>query len=241
MNIHEIKNNEEYLKQYKSQDKIKIECLFCQKEYLVTKYCIVRTHPGFCSRQCKNDFHLKENNGKYCSMCKELKQIQMFNKSKTKKDGHCSHCKECNNKRYKRKAAYFIELQKDYYENNKELCRDKQKKYYENNKSKAASYKQTLTGKYNTYKNSAKQRNLNFLLTKEEFQKLISENCNYCNAPLAGGIDRTDNRIGYTVDNCVSCCTVCNKMKLNLSQESFLTHCKKITEHNFGPELESNG
>jgi len=73
---------------------------------------------------------------------------------------------------------------------------------------------------YTNYKRQAKQRGLSFEITKEEFSILINSNCFYCNTPpsnsllvyrrtkdgapfLYNGIDRVNNDVGYTVDNCV--------------------------------------
>ena len=109
------------------------------------------------------------------------------------------------------------------------------------------------------YKRAAKLRNLKFLLTKNQFKKLTSSNCFYCNIyptniiyasgsnnpkkslengnTMAGvenskyiynGIDRIDSNIGYIKQNVVSCCGVCNHMKLNSSKEEFLNKVKQI-------------
>ena len=45
------------------------------------------------------------------------------------------------------------------------------------------------------------------------------------------GIDRVDNKIGYELDNCVSCCIKCNKAKSYFGQDEFLNHIKKIYKH----------
>lgn len=42
------------------------------------------------------------------------------------------------------------------------------------------------------------------------------------------GIDRIDSSKGYTIDNCVSCCPLCNQMKSNIDQNMFLTQIEKI-------------
>ena len=42
------------------------------------------------------------------------------------------------------------------------------------------------------------------------------------------GIDRIYSTKGYSVNNCVPCCTMCNKMKLNYSLEDFKTQISKI-------------
>ncbi|MFH2018621.1 MAG: hypothetical protein ABII98_01375, partial [bacterium] len=80
---------------------------------------------------------------------------------------------------------------------------------------------------YSGYKNSAQKRGLAFLLSKDEFRKIIGENCSYCGIEpkqklnrrfsngeyLFNGIDRRDNLLGYTKKNSLPCCFVCNRAK----------------------------
>ena len=42
------------------------------------------------------------------------------------------------------------------------------------------------------------------------------------------GIDRYDNNIGYTLQNCVPCCWICNRAKLNLSAKVFNEWIERI-------------
>ena len=37
-----------------------------------------------------------------------------------------------------------------------------------------------------------------------------------------------DNTLGYTEDNCVTCCKICNRMKDTLTVEDFKEHIKTI-------------
>lgn len=90
------------------------------------------------------------------------------------------------------------------------------------------------------YKIGAKKRNLEYSLTEEQVIILISRPCKYCKISpsqirnrgkhqlIYNGIDRIDNTIGYTKDNCVSCCKTCNMMKRDLTVKEFLNHIKKI-------------
>ena len=82
-----------------------------------------------------------------------------------------------------------------------------------------------------------------FDLTRGQFSELASKHCHYCGcapsakkgqAPwrLRNGVDRVDNSIGYTVENCVPCCTNCNFMKRNLTVTDFLAHVSAIHSHN---------
>jgi hypothetical protein len=108
---------------------------------------------------------------------------------------------------------------------------------------------------YNDYQRSAKNRNLKFELTLEEFEKLTSSICHYCasnpsNKRKGGGnytrkdkklnswfiynyngVDRMNNDTGYTITNCVSCCTICNCAKKKLSYESFLIWIEKLIKN----------
>lgn len=98
------------------------------------------------------------------------------------------------------------------------------------------------------YKKQSKNRNINYSLTEEEFEKFICEPCYYCG--ITGfnrlkfrktrtgkyngtynynGIDRIDPNIGYIKENCVTCCAICNKMKSSLSYKEFIDHIKKIS------------
>jgi len=87
-------------------------------------------------------------------------------------------------------------------------------------------------------------RSLTFNLTVDEFRALTKGNCFYCgvepkqvsrNVSCKGsytynGIDRKDSSLGYSPENCVSCCGSCNKAKGKKSVEDFLVMCRKVSE-----------
>jgi hypothetical protein len=93
------------------------------------------------------------------------------------------------------------------------------------------------------YIRSAKKRRIRFNLTFNEFLKLISGQCEYCGCSprsvvktkkeyvFYNGIDRFDNNSGYNTNNCVTCCSVCNRMKLNLSYVDFKHKIKRIASN----------
>ena len=116
----------------------------------------------------------------------------------------------------------------------------------------------SLNHKFNMYKHDAKARGLIFDLSKDQFAVLTSQPCNYCGvdgysktkarptsngAYVSNGIDRVDSSKGYVFWNCVPCCPICNKMKLNLPYQQFIDHIKRILDyapHSF-PNPQSNG
>lgn len=101
---------------------------------------------------------------------------------------------------------------------------------------------------FGRYKRVAAKRRLTFDLTFEKFVKICQEPCVYCGDPpsqnvggryeigkfngefIHNGIDRIDNSQGYTEQNCVSCCQVCNFMKNTLSKDAFVSQVRKIHE-----------
>lgn len=100
-----------------------------------------------------------------------------------------------------------------------------------------------LNALYNDYRSGAKRRGLEFSLTKEQLFTLVTGNCFYDNEPpskikrtlvdsiMYNGIDRVDNSKGYTIDNVVTCCWECNRIKLDMSKDTFLDKIRKIYEH----------
>lgn len=98
-------------------------------------------------------------------------------------------------------------------------------KYLTNNQKLSVDvYKQRLT----LYKAGAKQRDIEWKLTDDCVNSLFTSPCYYCNYyDGRTGIDRLDSTQGYISSNVVSCCTVCNQMKLCHSQENFI----KLVSH----------
>lgn len=91
----------------------------------------------------------------------------------------------------------------------------------------------SVNSSYSGYIKDARKRNIQFNLTKEQFNQFANLDCHYCghkkNRPLIG-IDRIDSYKGYDIDNAVSCCKVCNMLKNDLTKECFLNKCLQIVE-----------
>src|SRR5208282_3762852 len=90
--------------------------------------------------------------------------------------------------------------------------------------------------RYSVLKFAAKARGLSVEISKQEYAALVANNCHWCGALLpktGGGIDRLDNTLGYTVLNCVPCCTQCNNAKNDYPSDVFLTWIKRVYEKNF--------
>lgn len=140
---------------------------------------------------------------------------------------------------------------KKWYQDNKETRSLQIKKYAQEHKKEIVGYVQkyakkypqkvkdynkkfwiTSAGAYRSIANRAKKWE-GLLITLEEFKNISSKPCTYCGENKERiGIDRIDNLKGYTIENSTSCCKLCNFMKKTMTVNEFLTHIKKISEHN---------
>lgn len=101
--------------------------------------------------------------------------------------------------------------------------------YYQENKEKHAnamqSYFRTSKGRHVQLKSKSKQKGIPCSLTLEQYEEIISDPfCSYCCEllPETGySVDRLDNSLGYTLENCVACCFTCNSRKGGLELAGF--------------------
>lgn len=84
---------------------------------------------------------------------------------------------------------------------------------------------------YQNYQLTAKSKNIELTITREQAEILFGSPCFYCGCKPAGGIDRVDNGIGYTASNVVPCCWECNAIKKNHSLPHMINHLGRILTH----------
>lgn len=113
----------------------------------------------------------------------------------------------------------------------------------------------SFRAKVSTYKATAKSRNIIWDLTFDKATLLLKSNCHYCGRKphksfnlydksprkfiknkdkyqiYYNGIDRIDSRIGYVNDNVVSCCTICNFGKNNLTYNEFISWINDLIKY----------
>jgi 5-methylcytosine-specific restriction endonuclease McrA len=86
--------------------------------------------------------------------------------------------------------------------------------------------------KYNIYRLSAKNRGIEFTLTFEQFLSFYQKPCYYCGDPIETvRLDRVDNSKGYILNNVVSCCWECNKLKSDMDAIGFVHICLKVAQN----------
>lgn len=104
------------------------------------------------------------------------------------------------------------------------------------------------------YKKGAASRGLEWSLTDEDFLALTQQTCHYCGIPPASartmrrrdafafvynGVDRVNNDVGYTLENSVPCCSVCNFAKGATPYGEFISWVDRLIKHRL-KKVESN-
>jgi hypothetical protein len=108
-------------------------------------------------------------------------------------------------------------------------------KVAENNENK----KKNLNLQYNVYTRSARDKNLTFELSFDDYKTIVGQSCCYCGIIQDhgfNGIDRINQQNGYVVDNCVSCCQMCNYIKNTVTATVFVKRAEHIAV--YGGHLE---
>ena len=149
-----------------------------------------------------------------CTCCKRELPISEFFKDNFHPDGLRYECKQCS----------------------KEQCQ----KYREEHEEELKKQRNSFHGKYITYKSGAKRRGYDFNLTEEQFTAILNKPCMYCGSTENIGVDRLDNSKGYDVDNCISCCSMCNMSKRHHTAREYIMRCKAVAK-NFGAILQESG
>ena len=85
--------------------------------------------------------------------------------------------------------------------------------------------------KYDEYKNRANSKKIEFNLSFPDFISKVTSECYICKIDGKQnelGLDRIDNKLGYTFKNTSGCCWKCNRMKSNMEYGDFITYLKLL-------------
>ena len=127
--------------------------------------------------------------------------------------------------------AYHREYSRERRKNDpqyREYVREFQREYYR-------EYYTKIGNKFRCDKRNAKKRGYSWWLSIDDVSFYYTQPCQYCGDEPNGklnGIDRQDNSIGYTIENCVPCCQTCNFAKRRMPREEFIWHCNKVAQFN---------
>ena len=87
---------------------------------------------------------------------------------------------------------------------------------------------------YASYRSRAEKKSLKFAITHDDYKSIIQQDCYLCGKSTTetniNGVDRMDNTVGYTLENCKACCKECNHMKNNFALEVLLAKLERIQD-----------
>ena len=194
---------------------------------------------GDGKRSCKN---FTEGDKLLCTTC--LKENRIYDTIRhTIRREKADTCYGCGKSPFIKAKGVLGELQQcqECYEKmlEVELNRTKRERNYNLERTK---YIETH---YNLKKTNAIGRNMSFHITIDFFKELVNKECVYCGGKKENeinGIDRVDSTQGYVENNCVPCCSTCNFMKGELTQQSFLNQIQKVYKYRIenNTELETD-
>lgn len=145
-----------------------------------------------------------------CPKCKQNCTREDFYNNKSIRNGRNAYCKDC----WKEVTKTFQQSLRGKFSRYKRQCRSRNKR--------------NTTGS-NQFESAQTSRKIEFNLTLDEFSSFWQEDCHYCGSKIETiGLDRIDPSGNYDIWNVVSCCTLCNRMKGDLSVSTFITHCHKL-------------
>ena len=215
----QIKKEKEICKKYLSDKDVTICCL--EKEYNISRYVLssllrrnsikIRKHPKNL-KPAKNRIDLK---GKRFGKLKVLRYVDTNIYGKSRWACKC----DCGNE-----AIVVGESLRQGYTKSCGCL------------SKLPDGESAFNFAYSQYVVRARNDNLSFKLSRKFFRRLVQQNCYYCGCPptnklkrrgrgsyfICNGLDRIDNKKGYTKDNVVPCCFICNVAKRHYSLDKFV-------------------
>lgn len=154
--------------------------------------------------------------GKKCNFCgKNENDGSKFDFKKTK----CNECVYKYQREYMRKHEH---ARKKKYQREKDRIKNMSEEDKMRKKNINKIWRKTLKQRFNRCKKLAISRNIDFQLNIEEFSKFANSACIYCKnilcpiSEIGSNIDRINNSLGYTINNVVSCCKVCNGIKSDI-------------------------
>jgi hypothetical protein len=131
------------------------------------------------------------------------------------------HYYGCIDEAYKRACEFLMDVNAMYPKRKKQQFL---KSDYKSRRSEYSSWKDLQKDAIN--------RNYEFAINREHFQTLRVQDCYVCDKESTthapSGVDRFNNNLGYTIQNCKPCCSFCNHAKACREFNVFLGMARRI-------------
>lgn len=212
--------NKKRAKNGKYNSKEEFICTKCKNKFMEWRSQISNPDAPFCSKQCFYNSELKSLTGNRFG-----KLLVIERKRENNTTFYICNC-DCGNQ--------IITTHSNLLSDSCRSCGCLQKELL--SKRSIKSLKEVIVNQiYTYYKRNAKVRLIEWYLTKDQVSELVFQPCFYCeiiggtitktnhgNRAMANnGIDRKDNTLPYTIENCLPCCKRCNQAKNDMSFYEF--------------------
>ena len=212
------------------------QCSVCCKSNPVDYYVGANGQETKTCRLCRNEFN-KQNEKR------DKEHVRELDRKNSKKPERVVVKQQWNENNYEKVVLKTLNYRQRQIEGNYDeyLARNAHNaaKWRENNpeKVKESNDKRlhNIESYFVHYKYDSTQKRLMFELSLEQFETIVTTPCFYCNIIQEkgfNGIDRMDQKQGYVIENCVSCCKLCNFMKGALDNITFLQRVEHILKRN---------
>ncbi len=179
---------------------------------------------------------------KRADLARDKEHVRELGRKNSAKPERIAVKKEWKEKNYDKVVSYWMDARKKLIEADLEgylkKNAEKSKRWRVMNPEKVSEINEEKTNsidaQYRVYQTSSKPRRLDFSISKEQFTILVKDPCYYCGTIQEkgfNGIDRLDSTEGYSKENCVSCCQMCNMMKGSLGPNIFVHQAEHILTH----------
>jgi hypothetical protein len=169
---------------------------------------------------------------KPCIYCEFMPQVgyngidRMDNQEGYTPENSVPCCTECNRSKHVMHPQYYIEKAQAitaYQQDGNLSLIDQLSRLWIDYKKK------TRPAVYQQYKNMSEKRGIEFSLSENEYNTLLSGRCYLCGVEENYmGIDRKDNSKGYIPGNSFTCCSICNLMKAYFDYDEFISRMARI-------------
>ncbi len=239
----------------KCLDKNKENTLRCNHKDCKFK---AKENENFCGKHERDKYRLeeKEKGIRYCdidrgcfTLCEQGMSSckQCLEKTRKKDNERISNRKRINsqlqektNKRLCQKCGSEFEI----FQTNHNIlstkcnkCYEYQKEFDSKRERDVRNYKKekidNIENAYKSHIHYALRRGYETSFNFDDYTKLVSQACYYCgyyNEKEAIGIDRINNSLNYTIENCVPCCETCNRIKHIYHPVFFVTKAKIVSK-----------
>ena len=131
---------------------------------------------------------------------------------------------------YHRHRERLLEQKRNVSPEKKKIEADRKRANYLKHKDKIAARDLLPSRRLSTARSLAKKRGLTWTLTLQQYSEIICKDCYYCEGYFGktrkgSGCDRINNDLGYSVDNVLSCCGFCNRLR---SDVMTVDECKAL-------------